>query len=94
MKMTNDAFLCCDECFANAAKRSTKAAKLWIDLCAYYVYSEGVFGFRADDMPELRMLEMMGYIITVDYDRGVMVQVWGLSMDEQGIYFCPGNCDE
>lgn len=90
----SESFLCCDACFERLAKISVKAAKLWIDLCAIYTYEEGVFHVVFDDDEgHFVTLERLGYIITTDIDKGVVVNVSGQRFDHIGEYYCPGNCD-
>lgn len=83
--------ICCDECFASIGKRSTSAAKMWLELCALKVES-GVFGLRTNDLPETRVLEVMGFITTSEFlngEEGMFVKVNG----EKHNYFCRGRCN-
>jgi hypothetical protein len=91
MKMS-EAFLCCDSCFALLAQQSTKAAKLWMDLCSIYNEERHPFGLIMDESPHFRMLELQGFITTTETDMMIKVKVHGLHNDEQGIYFCPRSC--
>lgn len=93
MKMSNPG-LCCDDCFAMLAKRSTRAAKLWLDLCdAQRRY--GIFGLvTPDTTPSLLLLEHMGFITTTDTRDLIVVKVHGQEDDQLGAFFCGGKCDE
>jgi len=94
MKMS-DAFLCCDSCFHELAIKSSRAAKLWIDLCAIYCKSEGNFGLLVEEESELlsiRMLETLGYLVSVENEVGLVIHINGQENDDSGVYFCPGGC--
>lgn len=80
--------VCCDECFARIGARSTSAAKVWLELCKLKAES-GIFGLKTDDFPELRILELMEFIITTETSNLLLVKVKG-SQDD---YFCAGGCD-
>lgn len=91
MKM-NEA-VCCHHCFEQLGKRSVHSAKLWLDLCDLNV-KNGLFGIKMDDFPELRMLEVLGFITTTEQAEFIMVKVNGEKLDEKGKYFCCGSCSE
>jgi hypothetical protein len=92
MKISNSG-ICCNECFDLIARKSTLSAKLWIDLCDLYLKSN-VFGLRSKDFKELRILELLEFIITTETSDFILVKVLGQCVDHQGVYFCGGYCNE
>jgi hypothetical protein len=93
MKMSKPA-VCCDSCFEKIANRSTSAARLWLDLCDLEIASQGLFGLKIKDSSVLRILELLGFILTTDSSNVLMVKVNGKKTDAMGTYFCGGKCDE
>ena len=83
--------ICCNECFDLIARKSTISAKLWLDLCDLYIKSN-IFGLRSEDFRELRILELLGFIITTETPDIILVKVQGQCEDYQGVYFCGGFC--
>ena len=90
MKMSKPG-ICCDRCFEMIASRSTSAARLWIDLCN--IYSEHC-PLKMDDVSTLRILELLGFVLTSEDPEFVQVKVNGKKTDSMGTYFCGGKCDE
>ncbi len=82
--------VCCDDCFASIGKRSTAAARMWLELCSFKVAS-GIFGLKTDAFTEIRMLETMGFITTTEAepDDVLLIKVNG----DTKTYFCRGECD-
>lgn len=93
MKMSRPG-LCCDDCFALLAKKNTRVARLWMDLCeAQRRY--GIFGLvTPDSTPSLVILERMGFIVTTDTADLIIVKVRGEFDDEEEFFFCGGCCDD
>lgn len=93
MKMSKPG-LCCDECFAMLAKKNTRVARLWMELCdAQLRY--GIFGLvSSDTSPSLLILERMGFIVTTDTRDLIIVKVRGEIDDQDGFFFCGGQCDD
>ncbi len=88
MKMSNKYFVCCEECFENIGKRSTAAARLWMDLCALDC-QYGLTNLKGHDNPALRTLEMSGYVLTTDKPKHVCIQLRGRMETEDGQpFFC------
>lgn len=83
--------LCCDRCFELLAKRSTNAAKLWLDLCEIQSTCE-IFALKVEDDPYFQLLEMLRFITTTDYFNAMIVKVHGQEKDSLGPFFCGGNC--
>ncbi len=86
--------VCCDDCFVDLAKKSTKAARLWLDLCeAQIVY--GVFGLLSSDSnPSMLLLEKMGFLVTMDTRDLVIVKMLGKIDDSGALFFCRGSCEK
>lgn len=81
--------VCCNQCFHSIATQDAPAAKLWLDLCAYFVKWEGNFKLRENRVPgvikHFKSLEKMGFITTADGPDAVTVRVNGydvILMDE------------
>ncbi len=92
MKMSNRGY-CCDDCFSKIAIRSTASAQLWVDLCEIQADCN-LFGLAMKDFPALRILEILGFIVTTETPEIIVVKVLGEHEDDEGVYFCGGNCDE
>lgn len=90
MKMSNPG-LCCEKCFEMIARNSTGAAKLWLDLCELQLHSE-VFGIKTQDFVTLRLLEVLGFIVTTDTPEVIVIKVKGQKLDGSEPYFCGGKC--
>lgn len=93
MKMSKPG-LCCDSCFGLIAKRSTSAAKLWLDLCDLEITCGSLFGLKSSDFPTLRLLEILGFVLTTDTPQIIIVRVKGKRHDAMGTYFCGGTCGQ
>lgn len=83
--------LCCDKCFEMIARRHTASAKLWLDLCELQLYSH-VFAIKSQDFEMLRLLEVLGFIVTTDTPDYIIVKVKGKKYDGKGAFFCTGQC--
>lgn len=81
-------FICCEPCFHTIGRKDTKAARLWMDLCAMRCESEIVF-LRGQDFPALQTLESLGFLITTDHSKGIAVKMIGCMETEDGEpFFC------
>jgi hypothetical protein len=90
MKMSKPG-LCCDECFDLLAKRSPRAARLWLDLCEIQ-NTCALFGLKIHDNELLQLLEILSFITTTDTKEVIVVKVHGKVEDTLGSFFCGGNC--
>lgn len=93
MKMSKPG-VCCDNCFGKIASRSTGAARLWMDLCEIDLKNPKGFGIRLEDFPTLRLLEVLGFVVTTETDSMIIVHVQGKTSDSYGTYFCGGKCND
>jgi len=93
MKMSKPG-ICCDRCFECIAKRNVEAAKLWLDLCDIQEGCPGIFGLRTSDFSSLRLLELLGFILTTDTPQIIFVKVKGQKQDALGTFFCGGGCGQ
>lgn len=81
--------VCCDTCFERLAKRSTSAARIWLDLCRIRLEKGQVFELKCQDFAELHTLEIMGYVITTDYPSRIGIFVNGYCItDKDEEVFC------
>jgi hypothetical protein len=83
--------LCCDECFSKIARKSTKAAMTWLDLCEIQDTCR-LFAIIMTDNKEFQLLEHLGFITTTDSKNMIVCKVHGKRTDVKGSYFCKGNC--
>jgi hypothetical protein len=90
MKMSKPG-LCCDECFGIIASRNVNAAKLWLELCEIRVKRE-IFALVTKNPQNLRILEILGFVVTTETKNFILVKVNGLRYDRVNIYFCGGRC--
>lgn len=86
--MNTEPQVCCAKCFEYIARKSTNAAKLWMDLCDIQMNSYSPFGVFIENEPTLRALENMGFVVTTDTPYITYVQVQGRGYDDEGVYFC------
>ena len=69
-------------------KRSTTAARLWMDLCALDC-EYGLINLKCNDNPALRMLETSGFLITTDKPSHVAIRLKGRMETQEGEpFFC------
>jgi hypothetical protein len=85
----NRYFICCEKCFETICKRNTKAAKLWMDFCAFHLQERGLVILHSSDFPELRILEKMGFLISTDQKNSLAIRVHGQMRTTEGDnFFC------
>lgn len=92
MKMSKPG-LCCDDCFALIARRSSGAASLWLNLCEIQLGHE-IFGLKLPDLPEFQILENLGFVTTTETNDMILMKVHGKRDDLAGTYFCGGKCGQ
>lgn len=86
-----DYAMCCDECFDRISKRSTNAASLWLDLCCLFTRVGGIIRFESSANSYIRMLELLGFVVSTDAGNYVAVKLAGQKKLADGQdYFC---CD-
>ena len=84
MKMSKY-FMCCDECFSNIAKKNSKAAKAWMDMCTLYLEKGNIF--RILECPAIQILEHLRFIVSVDEEDCIAIKVQGHMLTEEGEHF-------
>ncbi len=81
-------FVCCEQCFEKIGKRNTKAARMWLDLCALKVDQtakvEDFIILENHDFPELRVLEMLGFVLSTDRPQSLAIKVNGHYQTHEG----------
>lgn len=83
--------ICCEKCLESIGKRSTSAAKLWMNMCKSYEQDPDVMKLVGDiDSPELHCLEIMNFIITTEQSDCLMVKLNGYDSAEN--MFCLDRC--
>lgn len=86
MKMSNY-FICCEECFETIGKRNTNAARLWMDVCALKLEKGEVVELQLGDFAELRILEMLGYVVSTEKENCIVLKINGHMYTEDGQHF-------
>ncbi len=82
-------FVCCEQCFETIGKRNTRAARLWMDLCAMRLATSEVFTLKTLDFPELRVLETLGFVVSTDKPQSIAIRIKGHMNTEDGqSFFC------
>lgn len=85
--------VCCCSCF-NILKQnhSEYVAILWRELCALNPTHGPIIQWTGGDNPELRFLEMYGYITTHEFLEYILIKLLGEKQDcmNQSL-FCPGG---
>ncbi len=84
--MTNKYFICCDKCFEVIGKYNTKAAKLWMDLCSLRM-SMGEIITLSQNCPEIRDLELLGFLVSTDQISSISLRIKGYIPTEDGQHF-------
>ncbi len=85
--------VCCEICFERLAKKSTSAARIWLDLCRLRMEKGEVFELIAQDFSELHTLELLGYVVTTDYPNriGVFVNGYCITHTDDEIFCLEGG---
>jgi predicted amidophosphoribosyltransferase len=74
MQKSMNRYACCSSCLEHIAKINTNAARLWCDLCALPQTPILVHG---QDMPELRILEQLGYVVSTESAENLSIRLEG-----------------
>ena len=93
MKMS-ESLMACEKCFDLVAKRDTNCARLWMNLCDIQNSTQGVFGLKTGDFPQLRTLELMRLIVTREVPDLILVRLRVHHHSDDYDYFCGGACGE
>lgn len=88
MVKMNRAGICCEKCFASIARKSTKAAKLWLDLCEMNTDHLNIFYMTQPLTAPINLLELDGFIELNKTPSIVKIKINGKHKDESGVYFC------
>jgi len=93
----NENYICCGDCFEVLAKKNTRSAKWWMDMCKLKMeFSEirgnGLFVIEDSDFEEITLIEKLKLISTCDCKDGVIIKVNGPKKDEDGLIFCGDLC--
>jgi hypothetical protein len=88
MKMSKY-FICCEKCFEVIGKKNTKAARVWMDLCALRLAQGEVINLQIQDFPELRTLELLGFLVSTDHPYSTSIRIAGHIHTVEGQdFFC------
>jgi hypothetical protein len=79
----NEKFICCEECFNILREKSSQCVNLWKTLCQFHLKGEVILCFLPE-LPEFRILEQMGYIVSTETDTSLAVKVNGCFFSEEG----------
>ena len=85
MKMTRY-FTCCEKCFQTIEKRNSKAANAWMHLCLLHL-TKGLNLAVFKDKPEIRALEILGFIVSTDFQTSISIKIKGHIMTDDGEHF-------
>lgn len=81
--------ICCETCFEKIGKRNTAAARLWMDFCVAHKQKAGMIKVVSGDVPEVRVLELLGFITSTDKPGHLIVDVKGhLLTDDGNDFYC------
>ncbi len=85
-------FICCEKCFEVVGKKSTKAARLWMELCAFQMNSGEIMCLSNCDwneFDELFILESLGYLVSTETEEDVSFKLNGhLKTEDDEHFFC------
>jgi len=88
--MMSKYFVCCEKCFEKISRRSTNAAKWWMDLCTTHLNNSEKTITVIGDNPNLRLLETLGFLVSTETDDCIYINVKGHMRSEDGEhFFCP-----
>lgn len=91
--MSEEKASCCELCFHNIAIEMPKAGLLWLDICDMCVHTDFVItNYRT--FKELLFLENAGYLISTDREDYIIIKILNKQYDQDGLYFCRGDCGE
>lgn len=68
-------FFCCERCFEIIGRKNTKAAKLWMDLCALSLNNETEYISVNTNSPEIRDLEILGFLTSTENESGIVIKM-------------------
>ena len=91
--MMNRKILCCDECFEMIARRSTIAARIWLDLCVLQDSCQ-LIGLSCPDNDILYILETMNFINSTEANEMILLKVLGREEGVRASFFCGGECEQ
>lgn len=82
-------FVCCEQCFESIGKRNTAAAKFWMDICTLQMNRDATrIDANSPKLPELRHLELLGFVVSTDWNDCILVKAKGYFINSNGHYFC------
>ena len=92
----NRYFICCEQCFEDIGRRNTRAAKFWMDFCAYQLEVGSVFALTSElekyYFSEINTLEKLGFLVSTDGDDEILIRARGYMNTEEGEpFFCVRN---
>lgn len=79
--------ICCSKCVEEIGRASSTATKLWMELCHIYK-PEAPNITLSHDVPELRILENLGYIVSTERGKNIGVRLLGAHCTESNKFFC------
>jgi hypothetical protein len=91
--MTSKYYISCPKCLENVARIDTRAARLWMDLCALKLQRGEVLEFDYSSL-ELDILERLGYIVTTEKNKSkILLKLKGAFYERtSNDIFCIKNC--
>ncbi len=82
-------FICCEKCFDDIGRRNNRAARLWMELCSLTLSKGEIIHLPTQDFPELRDLEMMGFVVSTERTLIISLRIVGHIKTEDGQdFFC------
>lgn len=92
--MTSKYYISCPKCMENIAKKNTRAAKFWMDLCGLKLQMGDILQFETSS-DEMILLEKMGYIVTTEKNKSkILLKMKGNFYERKSNdVFCLENCE-
>lgn len=82
-------FVTCAACYDLVHAKSAASADLWLDLCGLCIVKGEICSVKGEDLPEIRLLENMKYIVTTESPNRITIQIKGLMKTDDGTdFFC------
>lgn len=93
--MNSNYIVCCSKCLDNLMTKDKKIAELWVDLCQLTLLTGPIVFIHYPDIPQLRVLEKEGYILSFEDEECLKIKVKGiLETENEEYFFCPKECQD
>ena len=92
-----DRTFCCSKCFEQIAKKSTCAARLWLEICDVIYQGELLRVFSSGETlfdEHLKILEELGYVLSTDLEEVLAIKLINFDPLNPKYPFCTDKSHE